>query len=126
MPTIQTNDITTWYDRTGEGMPIVFVHGAWTDHQMWEPQVEALADDYEVIAYDVQGHGRTGGSAEEQCTAELFATDLRALINGLDLDRPVLCGLSLGGMIGQTYAARYPDKLRGLILTDTAVSARSH
>lgn len=124
MPTIQTNDIPTWYDRTGEGVTIVFVHGAWTDHRMWEPQVDELADDFEVITYDVRGHGRTGGSAEARYTVELFATDLRALIDSLDIDRPVLCGLSLGGMIAQTFASRYSDELRGLILADTAVSSR--
>jgi pimeloyl-ACP methyl ester carboxylesterase len=105
-------------------MPIVFIHGGWADHRMWEPQVEALAEDYEVITYDVRGHGRTGGSAEARYTVELFAADLRALIDGLGLDRPVVCGLSLGGMIAQTFAARYPEELRGVVLADTAVSAR--
>lgn len=124
MPTVRTNDIETYYERTGGGPPIVFVHGGWTDHRMWSPQVEAISDDFEVVTYDVRGHGRTGGSAQRCYTIELFAADLKALVDALDLDRPVVCGLSLGGMIAQTYAVRYPDALRALALADTAVSAR--
>lgn len=124
VPTLKTNDIETYYERTGTGTPIVFVHGGWMDHQMWDPQVEALADEYDVITYDIRGHGRTGRSAEKRYTIDLFAADLRALIEGLDIERPVVCGLSLGGMIAQAYAARYSETLRALILADTAVSAR--
>ena len=124
MPTIQTNDIETYYERHGEGPPVVCIHGAWADHRLWEPQIEALRDDYEVIVYDVRGHGRTGPSAEQGYTIELFAADLRALVERLDIERPVICGISLGGMIAQTYAVRYADDLRGLVLADTAVSTR--
>jgi pimeloyl-ACP methyl ester carboxylesterase len=124
VPTLETNDIKTYYEDTGTGTPIVFVHGGWMDHRMWASQVEAFADEYEVITYDIRGHGRTGGSFEKRYTIELFAADLMALVEGLDIDCPVVCGLSLGGMIAQTYAVRYPEGLRALILADTAVSAR--
>lgn len=50
------------------------------DHRMRAPQVEVFADEYEVITYDIRGHGRTGGSAEKRYTIELFAADLMALI----------------------------------------------
>jgi len=123
MATVRTNDVETYYESHGSGPPVVFVHGAWVDSRQWTPQVEALADDYRVVTYDVRGHGRTGPSAEERYSVELFAADLRALIEALDLDRPVVCGLSLGGMIAQTYAARY-DELDGIVLADTAVSTR--
>lgn len=53
---------------------------------------------------------------------ELFATDLKALVEELGLDQPIICGLSLGGMIAQTYAVRYGNSLRTLVLADTAVS----
>jgi hypothetical protein len=90
VPTIQTNDVETYYERRGEGPPIVFVHGAWVDHRLWTPQVEALGDDYEVIAYDVRGHGKTGGSEGRRYTIERFAADLKALVDALDLDRPTI------------------------------------
>lgn len=122
MATVQTNGIETHYERHGEGRPLVCVHGAWTDHRLWNPQIDALATDHEVIVYDVRGHGRTGPSAERRYTIELFAADLHALIRELGLERPIVCGLSLGGMIAQTYAVRYPRRLHALVLADTAVS----
>ncbi|MFC7096760.1 alpha/beta fold hydrolase [Halobaculum marinum] len=119
MPTVETNDIETYYERRGDGPPVVFVHGALVDHTQWAPQLDALADEYTVVAYDVRGHGRTGGSARESYSIDLFADDLAALVEALDLDRPVVCGLSMGGSIAMTYAARHPDRLSGLILADT-------
>ncbi|MDL5363729.1 alpha/beta fold hydrolase [Halalkalicoccus sp. NIPERK01] len=119
MATVRTGDIETYYEQRGSGPAIVFVHGAILDHGQWTPQMEPLSDDYTTIAYDVRGHGRTGGSARERYSIELFAEDLAALVTALDLDRPVLCGHSMGGCIAQAYAARYPDRLAGLVLADT-------
>ncbi|MXR39829.1 alpha/beta fold hydrolase [Halobaculum sp. WSA2] len=119
MPTVETNDVETYYERRGDGPPVVFVHGAIVDHTQWAPQLDALADEYTVVAYDVRGHGRTGGSDREAYSIGLFAEDLAALIDALDLDRPVVCGLSMGGCVAMTYAARYPDGLSALVLADT-------
>lgn len=123
MPYVETNEIETYYESHGDGPPLVFVHGAWVDRRMWGAQVEALSGEYRVIVYDLRGHGRTGSSPERNYTIELLAADLRALIDVLDLERPAVCGLSLGGMVAQLYAVRYND-LSGLVLADTAVSTR--
>jgi pimeloyl-ACP methyl ester carboxylesterase len=119
MPTVRTGDVETYYEERGEGRPIVFVHGAIVDGRQWAPQLTALSDEYRTVAYDVHGHGRTGGSAREAYTVDLFADDLHALVTALDLEDPVVCGLSLGGCIAQAYAARYPDDLAALVLADT-------
>lgn len=119
MPWVQTNDVETYYETEGDGPPVVFVHGAILDHLQWRPQIEGLSSDYTVYAYDVRGHGRTGASSVEHYTVELFADDLAAYIEALGLDRPVVCGLSLGGCISQVYASRHPDGLSGLVLADT-------
>ncbi len=125
VPRVRTNEIETYYEIHGPGSarPIVFVHGAWVDRRLWTPQVEALAEDYRAIVYDLRGHGRTGPSAERNYTIELLAADLRALIEALGLKRSVVCGLSLGGMVAQLYAVRY-DALSALVLAGTAVSTR--
>ena len=119
MPTVRTNGVETYYERRGSGPPVVFVHGAILDHAQWAPQVDALSDDYETIAYDVRGHGRTGGSDRDAYSIDLFAADLDALVTALDLEDPVVCGHSTGGCIAQVYAARYADDLSGLVLADT-------
>jgi pimeloyl-ACP methyl ester carboxylesterase len=123
VPRVRTNEIETYYESHGEGPPLVLVHGAWVDRRTWDPQVEALSEGYRVIAYDLRGHGRTGPSAERNYTIELLAADLRALVEALGLERPAVCGLSLGGMVAQLYAVRY-DELSALVLADTAVSTR--
>ncbi len=122
MPTVRTNGIETYYERRGEGPPVVFVHAAVLDHSMWDRQVEALSDDYEVVVYDLRGHGRTGGSAVAEYSADLYAADLRALVEALGLDRPVICGHSLGGTIAQTYAANRPGEIAGLLLADVMLT----
>ncbi|WP_313694011.1 alpha/beta fold hydrolase [Halorarum halobium] len=119
MPTVRTDDVETHYLRRGSGPPVVFLHGAMLESSQWLPQAEALADEYTTIAYDVRGHGRTGGSEIESYSIDLFAEDLDAFLRALDLDRPVLCGLSMGGAIAQVYAARYPEGVAGLVLADT-------
>lgn len=119
MPTVQTGDIETYYERRGDGPPVVFVHGAIMDHRQWKPQLDALSDAYTVIAYDVRGHGRTGGSPRARYSVDLLADDLSAFLAALDVESPVLCGLSMGGCIAQVFAARYPDRVAGLVLADT-------
>ncbi|MFC4550990.1 MULTISPECIES: alpha/beta fold hydrolase [Halorussus] len=119
MPTVRTGDVETYYERRGEGPPIVFVHASILDHSMWDEQAAALADNYETLVYDLRGHGRTAGSAVPAYSIDLFAEDLDALLDTLAVGRPVLCGLSMGGLVAQTYAAKYPDRVAGLILADT-------
>lgn len=121
MPYLSANGITQYYELTGRGLPLVFVHGAFVDLRMWDSQAQEFRSAHQVIRHDLRGHGQTGGSAESSYSIELFAQDLRALIDLLEIDPPVLCGLSLGGMIAQAYAASFP--VAGLVLVDTLASA---
>ena len=120
MPTVQTNDIQTYYEQRGTGPAIVFIHGAVIDdHASWAQQLNHFSDEYTTFAYDVRGHGRTGGSSIPSYSISLLAEDLEAFISGAGIDQPILCGFSMGGMIAQTYAARYPDRVSGLIIADS-------
>jgi pimeloyl-ACP methyl ester carboxylesterase len=121
MPTIQTGDIETYYEVTGKGKPFVFVHGAAGSHDNWHPQVKHFSDRYRVITYDIRGHGKSSGS-DRKYSCALFADDLHTLLTALDIEQPILGGLSLGGMISQEYAVKYSENLSGLILADTAVA----
>lgn len=120
---VRTNDIETYYVRRGDGPPIVFIHGMAMSTTEWNPQMEALSSEYTTIAYDVRGHGHTGDSARESYTMELYAADLDALLTALDIKQPILCGLSMGGCIAQVYAATYPEKIAGLVVSDTFTAA---
>ncbi len=116
MTTLSADDATLWYDEHGSGPPLVFVHGGWSDADAWEPQAEAFAEDYRVVRFDGRGHGRTGGSPCERYSIDLFTDDLERLLDELDVERPVLCGLSLGAMVVQNYLDRHPDRAAGAVL----------
>ena len=123
MPTVQINDIEAFYEQRGDGPPIGFIHGALSDHTAAEQQLEAFCDAYTAIAYDVRGHGKTANPRNASYSIDRLAEDLHEFVNARGLDRPVLCGVSMGGMITQVYASRYPEQLGGLVLADTFTPA---
>ncbi|MDY6765383.1 MAG: alpha/beta hydrolase [Halobacteria archaeon] len=123
MPEVETNGVSTYYEVTGDrgAETIVFVHGGWLNHEQWAKQVESFSSDYHVLTYDIRGHGKTQGSRDSY-SVELFTDDLRDLLERLPIDRPYICGSSLGGMVAQRYALEYPGGVEGLILANTPVS----
>ena len=101
---------------------MVFIHGALLNSDLWVQQIEAFSDLFECVAYDLRGHGRTGPSDLKRYSIGFFAEDLAEILDAMELRRPILCGLSMGGMIAQSFAARYPERVRALILCDTGAS----
>ncbi|MFC4437201.1 MULTISPECIES: alpha/beta fold hydrolase [Natrialbaceae] len=116
MSELSLEDGSLWYDTRGDGPPLVFVHGGWMNGRAWRPQIDHFAADYRTTTFDVRGHGRTGATDPDQYSIDLFTDDLEALLDHLDLDRPILCGLSLGSMVVQRYLDRHPDRAAGAIL----------
>jgi 3-oxoadipate enol-lactonase len=116
----KTNGIDTYYELHGtEGAPwLVLSHSLACSVRMWDPQIEALKGSYRILAYDTRGHGASGAPQGEY-TLELLADDLEALLEALAVKDPHFCGLSMGGMIGQTFALKNPGVLRTLVLADT-------
>ncbi|HSD05786.1 alpha/beta hydrolase [Flavobacterium sp.] len=121
--TIEVNDINLSYDDVGEGrIPIIFLHGFPFDKTMWASQVEYLKNSYRLIACDIRGFGK---STDEQTplNISLFADDLIEFMNKLDIEKAVICGLSMGGYITLNAAKRYPERFEALILCDTQCMA---
>jgi pimeloyl-ACP methyl ester carboxylesterase len=123
MPEVRTNGVETHYEQRGAGPPVVFVHGALSDHTAAARQLETFGDAYTVVAYDVRGHGRTTNPGDAPYSVDVLAEDLHAFVDAMDFDQPVVCGVSMGGMIAQTYASRYPGELSALVLADTFTPA---
>lgn len=107
---------TIWHDETGSGPPLVFVHGGWMSADAWGSQVDRFADEYRVITLDIRGHGRTGATDRRRYSIDLFVDDLERLLERLKIERPILCGLSLGSMIVQAYLDRHPHRAAGAVL----------
>ena len=116
----KVNGISVNYELHGkEGAPwLVLSHSLACSVRMWDPQIAALKDRYRILAYDTRGHGGTE-APKGAYTLELLADDLSALLRELKIASAHYCGLSMGGMIGQTFALKYPGVLKTLTLADT-------
>jgi len=116
----RANGIEVYYELHGkEGAPwLVLSHSLACSVRMWDPQIAALKDQYRILAYDTRGHGASE-APKGAYTLEQLADDLFSLLKELKVEKPHFCGLSMGGMIGQTFALKYPGALRTLTLADT-------
>jgi 3-oxoadipate enol-lactonase len=85
---------------------------------MWDEEAKRLSRRYKVLRYDTRGHGASGAPADAY-TLELLADDLHGLLQALGVQSVHFVGLSMGGMIGQTYALKYPGMFKSLALCDT-------
>jgi 3-oxoadipate enol-lactonase len=105
-----------------EGPPsapvITLSHSLATDFAMWEPQMEVLKSRYRVLRYDTRGHGGSG-VPEGPYSLDQLGEDVHALLRVLKIKQTHFMGLSMGGMIAQVFALKYPGMLRSLILCDT-------
>lgn len=107
----------------GSGTPVVLLHGFPLDHTMWDAQIDAVSQQYRVIAPDLRGFGRSGVT-DGVVTMEQLADDLDGLLQALGVRQPiVLCGLSMGGYVAFAFRRKYAARLRGLVLCDTRAAA---
>jgi pimeloyl-ACP methyl ester carboxylesterase len=118
METIKANDTTIAYKRTGEGPPLLLLHGAEADHSQFNAFGALLAPHFTVIAYDQRDSGETRNPATPYGPTEL-ADDAGALIAALGYPRAHVFGTSLGGVVAQVLAARHPDRIDRLVLAST-------
>jgi 3-oxoadipate enol-lactonase len=114
------NGLEIYYEVHGtEGKPwLVFSHSLACSVRMWDGQVAAFKDRYRILAYDTRGHGQSA-APKGQYTLEGLADDVHALFRQLRIERPHFVGLSMGGMIGQTFALKHPGVFASLTLADT-------
>jgi 3-oxoadipate enol-lactonase len=114
------NGIEINYEISGkEGAPwLVLSHSLACSVRMWDPTVEAFKDSYRILNYDMRGHGATS-APKMPYTLEMLADDVLALTKELKIEKASYCGLSIGGMIGQTLALRGKGPFERMVLADT-------
>ncbi len=103
-----------------DGPALVFSNSLGSDLRMWDALVPFLADDFCLIRYDTRGHGLSEAPPPPYSAGDL-ARDLAGLLDGLQIDSAVICGLSVGGLIAQRFTLDYSERVRALILCDTGV-----
>ncbi|MCY1492634.1 3-oxoadipate enol-lactonase 2 [compost metagenome] len=108
----------TSYLATGQGHPVVLIHGVGLNKEMWGGQIVGLAPHFQVIAYDMLGHG---ASPRPQPDTGLlgYAEQLRELLEHLDLARVTVIGFSMGGLVARAFALHYPQCLEGLVILNS-------
>jgi pimeloyl-ACP methyl ester carboxylesterase len=119
MPHAEVNGQRLFYEDTGEGEDaIIFSHGYFMSHAMFDAQVAALRDRWRCIAWDERGHGQTE-TTPDPFTYWDSASDLFGLLDHLGIERAVLAGMSQGGFLSMRAALTAPERVRALVLMDT-------
>ena len=107
---------------SSRGTPLVLLHAFPLDRGMWQPQIDALAGQFRILAVDLPGFGQS--TVDPNLTVDSAADGLVELLDKENLPgQVVLGGLSMGGYVAMAFARRHPDRLAGLILADTRSDA---
>jgi pimeloyl-ACP methyl ester carboxylesterase len=104
-----------YYEISGEGEPLVFLHGASWDSQMWAEQVSHFSPQFMTVCMDARGHGKSN-LPPGKVDSRQFSRDVCSLLDHLNIEKAVICGLSMGGHVALQTAAYYPERVSGLIL----------
>jgi pimeloyl-ACP methyl ester carboxylesterase len=115
------NGINLYYETYGAGRPMILLHGGLGSGEMFGPILPTLADHYQVIVVDLQGHGRTA-DIDRPLDVRLMADDIAALIDHLGLQKPDVVGYSLGGGVAFQVAIKYPEKVGRLVAASANIS----
>jgi pimeloyl-ACP methyl ester carboxylesterase len=119
---VKANGTTLYTEQDGDGPSLVFVHGMCGDARVWEDQVTRLRDRYRCTTYDRRGHTRSPRTEVVE-SVELHADDLASLITTLDLAPTIVVGSSGGGRVALDLIRRYPQLVRGAVLSEPAAGA---
>jgi 3-oxoadipate enol-lactonase len=115
---IKANGIDINYEIEGNGPWLTMSHSLACDLHMWDPQMKVLTGKFKVLRFDTRGHGQSSAPAG-QYTLEQLADDAKGLLDGLGIRQTHWAGLSMGGMIGQAFALKYPGVFQSMVLADT-------
>lgn len=114
--------LSVFLEGNSKNKSIIFIHGFPYDHTMWKAQIDELSENYFCVAYDIRGLGESP-VGDGQYTMESFVDDLETIMTKLKLDKPILCGLSMGGYIGLRAMEKMQEKFSAVILCDTRSDA---
>jgi pimeloyl-ACP methyl ester carboxylesterase len=118
MPTIRTNDVTLYYEEMGQGDPLLLLHGLGSSTEDWYFQMEPFSQHFRVIALDLRGHGRSS-KPPGPYSIPMFADDIAACLNALQIPSAHILGISLGGMIAFQLALNAPAMVKSLIIVNS-------
>lgn len=121
MPHVQRNSVNVYYESHGQGTPIVFLHPFSTNGNIWYFQTYTFAQDYQCITVDHRGHGRSDKPAQAYAISEM-AADVAAILDQLKIDKAILVGNSIGGMIAMQFNLDFPDRVLGNVIVSSGTN----
>lgn len=121
MPIFNNQEIALNYATFGDSSnpALVFSNSLGTSYHMWQPQIDALQNDYFIICYDTRGHGQSSAPTGPYSLNQL-GQDVINFLDYLNIDKAFFCGISMGGLTGQWLAINHPDRFHHLMLCNTA------
>lgn len=112
---IQANGLNIYYEEYGQGKPLLLIHGGILTGDSWQPYLPAFAEHYRVITPDSRGHGRTANPTGSM-SFRLLADDVVALMQALDLQKPLIYGYSDGGQVALEIGMHQPDLPQAIVV----------
>ncbi len=107
--------VELFFKETGQGVPVMLLHGYPLDHSIWQPLIPLMKDEAHLIMPDLRGHGQSpvpDGVYSMHCMAE----DVLTLMDRLGMQKVILAGHSMGGYVALQFAHAYPERLEALVL----------
>jgi len=119
MPDARINGARIWYKETGEGDPVIQIHGAGFGHFNFATATPILSQTFRCIDFDMRGYGQSERPLQRY-NMEVWADDVAGLMDHLGLDSAHIHGTSMGGMVAQQFAAKYPERTQRLVINCSA------
>jgi pimeloyl-ACP methyl ester carboxylesterase len=116
---IEVNGVNLWHRITGEGEPVVQIHGAGFGHFNFDPATPEISKYFRVFDYDMRGYGSSDKPLQDY-DMEVWADDLAGLMDVLDIEQAHVHGTSMGGMIAIVFAGKYPERTRSVVINCAA------
>jgi pimeloyl-ACP methyl ester carboxylesterase len=126
MPTIDRDGVEIYYESHGAGPPILLSHGYAATCRMWDGQIAAFRHTHRIIVWDMRGHGSSGDPADAALYSQALSVgDMAAVLDACGVERAVIGGLSLGGVVSLAFHLAHPDRVEALMLFDTGPGFRN-
>jgi pimeloyl-ACP methyl ester carboxylesterase len=126
MPFVNADDgVKLYFEETGSGTPIVFVHEFAGDHRSWEPQLRYFARRYRCIAFNARGYPPSDVPEDgEKYSQDKARDDIRAVLDGLSIVKAHIVGLSMGGFATLHFGLQYPERALSLVVAGCGYGAQ--
>jgi 3-oxoadipate enol-lactonase len=115
----KSGDINIAFAEAGTGEPILFLHGVGATKKCWAMQMRLLSRKFRCIALDYRGYGESDIPPVDSISREAYAGDVAAVMDAAGIDKAVLCGNSLGGVVALEFYKQFPQRVRSLVLVDS-------